>query len=895
MRVLRRLIRVLRRREDEHLLDDEVGLHLDMETDDLVRQGMSRDEARRRALVSFGGVERIRSEARDIRRLPSLEAWLRDARYGVRALLTSPGFSVVVVLVLGVGAAAITSVFVLLNAIVLRPLAFPESDRLVVITHAAPGIERETVDLSFGLYAHYRSHVSTLESIGFYNERVAYVRLPDSGSERVTVLHAGMDLQRVLRVRPALGRLFTEEDGAPGFLNSRWTIPVLLAHDFWVDRFGADPNVVGRILMFGESSRRVVGVLPPEFRFPNQDMKIWQLYELPPKVIRGEAGRFAGDFDLNTVARMRPDVTATAVQAELVRILPRIEGVYGDATSERIAQIGLSPIVTPLKSAMVGDVAEVLWTLFGGMAFLLAIAVANSASLFLVRADHRRREVAVRRALGADRRQVARLFFLEAVMLTSSAVALGLGLSAGLLAGVRALAPMELPRASEIGFDAATVAFATGLAITMAILYGLLSVRRNDSLTEALRSGGAGAAVLGLRGRMRHSLTVIQVALALTLLVGSALMISTYQNLSRRELGFRPAQVLTVEVNLYSRQYMNHTRFFYDLIDRVRRLPGVDSAAAATFAPLAGSLDMYPVEAGTAFIPFKYFTPGYFQTIGTPVVDGQSFAPGEQVVAPFPVLVSAALARRLYPGQRAIGQTVRRLREDGSLITVSGPEPVPPFTIVGIVGDVRESSLREGPSEIVYIPVIEPRVELEIVPINMSLVVRSSVPPLTLVSAVRAAVDATSPYLSVGRVRTMDAIVHAARAREAFVGAVLVVAAAISLFLGAVGIYGSVANLVRLRTREIGIRLALGASAHEVVRSVAGGSLGAVVVGAALGIGLALAGTEALRSLLFGVEPADPMVFAIVTVLLVTAAAAAALLAARRAVRIAPVVALRQE
>jgi predicted permease len=551
--------------------------------------------------------------------------------------------------------------------------------------------------------------------------------------------------------------------------------------------------------------------------------------------------------------------------------------------------------VIPLKSAMVGDVAPVIWTLFGGMAFLLLIACANAAGLFLVRAEHRRREIAVRQALGADGRHVARLFFTEALVLTTAAALLGLLVAKGLLSGVLALAPTELPRAAEIQLGGVAGAFAAGVALLMAMFYGALSVRRlGRSLTVSLLNDGHWATGhrTGLRGC--DPFVVLQVVLALSLMVGSALMVKTYGNLLRSQLGFSPDHVLTVEMALPYREAMQHARIYQDVVERVRRLPGVESASAASFAPLTGSEHVFPVQAGAAPVPFKFFAPGYFQTMKTPVLEGESFAIGERATAPYPVLVSASLARRLYPRERAVGKTVRRLNADGSLVEL-GRGPVPAFTIVGTVGDVRETTLRDRPTEIVYIPVIEPRVEQSIVPTTMSLAVRTRGTPLALVAAVREAIAAADPGLTVGRIRTMDSIVRTARAREAFVGVLLLVAAAVSLFLGVVGVYGSVAQVVRRRTREIGIRLALGAHRTEVIRMVAAGSIWAVLLGAALGVGVALAGSGMLGALLFGVEPRDPVILLAVTGVLLSAAIAAATLAAWRAARVPPLLAMRRD
>lgn len=877
---------LIRARQLDRDLQQQIATHLDEAADEYVRQGLSPEDARRAALRSFGDVGRAQEAWRDARSFLSLDYLQRDVRHAMRALRRSAGFSLVVLIVLAIGTGALTSVFGLLNNVVLQPLPFAESDRLVVIRHSAPGLGIEDAGLSNGLYLHYSEHVQSLESLAVYRERVVLnLRLPEEGTQRVLVTLASAALFKVLRTKPAVGRLFTEEDGRPGFMNTKWRIPVLLSHPFWISRFGGDPNVIGRILTVNDSPREVVGVLPEGFTFPRADTQMWMLVE-PPKT----SGNVARNFSWDAVARMRPGVTAASAQVELAHVLRGIEGVDPD-----VAKAQLAPVVTPLKSAVVGDVAHVIWLLFGGMAFVLLVACANAGGLFLVRAEHRAHEMAVRRSLGAHGPHLARLFFIEALMLTSAAVAIGLLSANGILSAVIALAPFELPRTAEIKLDGIAVLFAATVAVLIAAFYGVLAVhRQGQSLTGGSLGGGRRAT--GRRGCFwgPDALIVLQVALALTLMAGSALMVKTYRNLSQRELGFSSSDVLTVEIGLPSRKAGQHVRIYNDVVERVRRLPQVDNASAASFVPLTASEDVFPVEAGATPVPFKFFVPGYFQTMRTPILEGERFASVEHVLGPSPVLVSAALARRLYPGESAVGKTVRRLNDDGSIVDMFRGPP-PPFTIAGVVADVREMTLRGSPTEIVYMPVIDPPVEQSIVPTTMRLVVQAHVPLLSLATAVREAVASVDPDLSVGRIQTMDSIVGAARAREAFVGLLLLLAAVVSLFLGAIGIYGSVAQVVQRRTREIGIRLALGSSRAEVVRMVTAGSVRAVLVGSALGLVVSLPTARLLGSLLFGVDAHDPMVFLAVTGSLVSAAGAAALLAARHAARVAPLVALRSD
>jgi predicted permease len=890
--LLARAIGLFRRRNADRELQDELTAHLQEAAEELRAQGLSPAEATRAARLAFGGVTQTAESYRDGLSFRWWTDWQRDVRHGVRALARSAGFSTVVLLVLAIGIGAVTSVFALLYAIALRPLPFQDADRLVSITHAAPGLHASEVGLSDGLYYHYRDRALSFEALGIYDDTsVLGLSLPDESRERVTVTYTSATLFRVLHVAPEVGRLFTDEDGAPGFMDGRWQVPVLLSHDLWASRFSSDPAIVGRLVIIGELARRVVGVMPANFTFPDAHTQIWILTEPGPAA----ATSFGRSFQWHAVAHLQRQATAASARAELTALLPQIEGRYRDATAARMAALQLSPIVTPLKDATIGDVSSVLWTLFGGMTLLLAIACANAATLFVVRAEHRRQEIAVRQALGASRGQIARLFFVEAILLTTTAAILGIVLARGLVSAVLALTPVELPRWTEIHVGPTSIVFALGLAIAMASFYGLLSVRHQGRVADGLRRGGRWSANEGQhRRRVRDPFVVAQVALALVLLTGSALMVRTYHALSQRRLGFSAEHLLTVDIGLPYRESEQHVRIYHALVERIRGLSGVERASAATFAPLTPAANSWPLDGSGVPVSFKYFVPGYFQTMGTRIVEGETFATNAPVSEPFPVLVSAALARRLFPGQRAIGRTIQQMTSEGEPVSLDA-HAVPPMTIAGIVDDVRETSMREEPAAMVYVPIIEPKVDQRNMPTEMTVFVRTTGAPLASLDAVRAAIRAVDPNMDIGRVQDMDAIVAAARSRETFVGTLLVLAALVSIVLGVIGIYGSVAHVVRHRTREIGVRLALGASRVDVVRLVIGGTVRAVAIGAAIGLTAAFGATRALRALLFGVEPTDPFTFAIVTMALVGAALAAASLAARAATRVSPAIAMQNE
>jgi predicted permease len=808
------------------------------------------------------------------------------------------------VLTLGLGLGAATAIFALVHTILIQPLPYTDADRLVAIKHAAPGLGLEETGLSSGTFFHYRAHAESLETIAVYDEDVETLSGGGEAAESIRIARVGPDFFRVLDVRPVLGRMFTEEDGRNGFMNTTWTIPVLLSHALWQRRYGADPDVVGVVITIGDSPREVVGVLPSGFALPSPDTDIWTLF-LPP----GVTANFARSLDYEAIGRLRVGTTPTAAEAELARLLPSIEGAYRDATPARMEEVKLTPVVAPLKDEVLGGAGAVLWPQLGGVGFLMLVVFANVATLFLVRGDHRGHEVAVRRALGAGSADLMRLFSSEATLLAAAGAVLALLLANWGLSALVAFAPVELPRLHEVRLDAWAIGFTALVAAGAALVFTLCSVlwRSRPGLAAVLKGGGT-AATAGRGRRMEHrGLVVVQVALALVLLVGSALMVQSFRRLLRVDPGFDAEGLLTVETGLVWRSERGPKQAYDPLLERIRALPAVRDAAAASAVPFAGGRLSYPLRVvdretrpgeTEPIVEFKFFTPGYFQVMGIPVVDGMGFARQDRSTEPHPVIVSATLARRLFPGENAIGKKIRRLSPDGSEVEMfdraSGQaRAVPPFTIVGVAGDVREESLRAGPGGTVYVPLLEPAVEMSIVPTRMTLVVRTNGAPLSLARTVRELVAELDPTMSVARVRTMDAIVASSVARERFLAVLLLIATTASLFLGAVGIWGVVAHAVQRRTREIGVRVALGAQRSQVLGAILRESVGIVFIGVALGLATAAAVTRTLRPLLFEMSPTDPATLGTATALIVGTALLASWLPARRATRVDPVISLR--
>jgi putative ABC transport system permease protein len=805
---------------------------------------------------------------------------LRDAHQAARRLLATPAFTAAAVLTLAVGTGALVAVFALVNSILLQPLPYPESDRLVTVRHVAPGAAIEDAGLSDGIYLHYRAHARAFEDLALYQEAIVNLTA-GAEAERLDLTLAMPQLFTLLGVRPVAGRLFDERDGRPDA-----PVRVLLGEDLWRRRYGGDPGIVGQTVTINERPREVVGVLPADFGFPRQVTEIWMNLNPAPAEARVDGLYYSA------VARLRPGIPAASAQAELARLLTSLEGSFPDATAERLARLRLVPRVLSLKDAIVGDTRAALWLLLSGMAFLLFIACANVANLLLVRAEHRGREIAVRAALGASRGAVARLFLAESLLLSVAGATGGLILADWGVALLVAVTSVELPRLHEVRVDGWVVAFSAAVAVVAAISFGMLSALRylRGDVMATLRGGTRGGTEGPERQRVRTALVMVQLALALTLLVGAGLMARSFWQLTRVDPGFDPEGVVAMEIGLPASKSETHemiARFYDAVLERVRALPGVVSGAASSTLPLTGetwtSVQAPVVIAGgtrtdepAPRVALKFITPGYLQAMRTPVIEGSTLALGEHIAEPHPVLISAVLARRLFPGRSAIGQRIQRLSSSGRAM----PD-LPPYTIIGVVADVRDEALAAGATELVYIPVLGRAVDPHFFMAQLSLVIRSDLPRETLAPAIRDIVHDVDPAIGVTRVRTMDEIVRASTARSSFLMVLLLIAAAASLFLGVVGIYGVLAYSVSRRVREIGIRIALGAQTADIRRLVLGNGGRVIVLGIGAGVLAALALTRFVRAMLFEVSPTDPVTFAGVALLLGLVALIACWLPAR--------------
>jgi putative ABC transport system permease protein len=808
-----------------------------------------------------------------------------------RELRRNPGFLLIAVITLGVGIGTNAAIFSVVDAVLIRPLPYPEPERLVGVWHDAPGLKLRHFEQSDGTYALYRKENRVLEELGIYHDGSATLTGGEA-SERLGATRSTGSTFTVLRVPAALGRTIQEADEKPG------AEPVaVLADELWHRRFGGDPKVVGSILRVDGVARRVIGVMPLAFHFPSPKTELWLPLTIDPAKLE------AGSFNYESVGRLRAGISPARAARELSALVWRIPELYRDSQISRgmIQSARLTLLVTPLRDDVVGDVERVLWVLLGSVACILLIACANVANLFLVRAEGRQREVAVRTALGATRGDIARLFLGEGVTLALLGGLLGLGLA---WTGVRllvSLRPEGIPRLEEIGVDGRVLLFTLVLSTLAGLLCGALAVLRYGSpaLVPALKEGGRGGTAGRERHRARNVLVVAQVALALVLLVGSGLMVKSFWRLRGVDPGFAPEGVLSLRLDLPAAGYPDAAstlRFIQRLLERARALPGVASAATVYPLPLSGSntnsgywIEDFPLTADQVppILGNRFVSPGYFQELGIPVLQGRTFDGLETTPqGPREILVSRGLAEHFWPGRSALGKRL-----------VNGPPggKNPWYTIIGVVGDVHDLGLEEKPTETVFFPMVRYGDGAAWAPTSFHLVLKGRIDPDALAAPVRGVVHALDPNLPVSEVRTLPEVVKRSMARTSFTMLLLVIAAAVALLLGAVGIYGVISYVVSQRTQEIGVRMALGAGRDDISTMVLREGLGITLLGIAIGLAGALALTRLMLALLYGVSPTDPGTLATVPVLLAAVALLASWVPARRAASVEPLEAIRYE
>ena len=795
----------------------------------------------------------------------------QDLTFALRTLRKAPGFTLAAVLAIALGIGANTAIFTVVKQVLLQPLPYPDPDRIVNVNEWSRG-QPSAVSPPNG--RDWRDGNRTLEAIAFYNEQVLTLSGGDLPS-RVTAGAVDARMADVMRVAPILGRSFSDDDMRPSA-----RMVAILGYDLWQRAFGGDPGIVSRQITLEAEPFEVVGVMPRGYEFPDGS-ELWIPLRLSESNL---SDRQRGAHWLNAVGRLRPGVTAAQASADLDRI-------EQDLARRFPAQIGgYTVAAVPLLTSMVSAVQRPLMVLFGAVAFVLLIACVNVSNLLLARATTRTGEIAVRSALGAGRGRLIRQLLAESVVLSLGGGAAGLLFASWGVKALMAVAPADLPRAGAVRIDSAVLAFSMAVSVIAGLVFGIVPaiISSRPDLTVFLRDAGRDGRGGGARGRLRAALVAAQVALALVLLAGAGLAIRSFQRLMHVDPGFRTANVMTFDLSLPQAAYANdasQTQFFRDYTARIRQLPGVAAAGAIVIPPVTrdgfgGSFTIYgrPEDANEGNAQVRSATPGYMEALSIPLKAGRFFTDNDDEGGPRVAIISETAARRYWPNENPIGKQLR--------LHVNEPSRRP-REIVGVVGDVRTRGMELAPVPVVYTP------HAQYGPESMTMIVRASGDPAALLTELKSTLAAMAPGVAIGRARTMDDRVAANVSQPRFRTLLLAIFAGVSLVLAAVGLYGVVAFSVSQRRAELGLRIALGADPRRVLRLVLREGMTPVAIGILIGLGGAAMLARVMRTLLFQVDPFDPVTFAAVASALACVGLIACYVPARRATRVDPALTLR--
>lgn len=824
----------------------------------------------------------------------------QEIHQAARRLYRSPAFTIASVLTMALAIGANAAIFAVVERVVINPLPYPESDRLIQLDHGSVAFKVQSgMNMTSGMYFMYQDRARSLTSIAVYGSSDRTL-VGDGEPERLRVTMTTPSLGAVLRVTPAAGRWFTDDEGKPG-----GRAVAVLSHSLWTRRFGGNPGVVGQTIMLDGQSREVIGVMPPAFAFPERRVDVWVPEQL--SVTMG-----FGLFNYLGVARLADGASVDSARAEINGLLPGIADAYPDDPRARgNLNTKITFVGRAFKDAVLGNVTSGLWLLLAAVGVVLLIACANVANLFLVRSDARQREVAIRRALGAARLGLGRFFLTESFLLAAVGGALGVMVAWGALRLLVRFGPATLPRLHEIQLDAVTIGYVAILCVLAAVIFGSIPMWRGLS-TAALHESGRANTATRQRHVARQVLMGAQVALALVLLVGSALMVRSFLNLRAIDPGFNPDSALTFSVGLPGPKYptIDNAIAVHDaVIARLTALPGATAVAGTTCLPFNGgctgnTLRIEGVEYPPGTLPpmamFRGITGGYFEAMGMRLLRGRPIDRAD-VDRKHPVAVlSESLAKRAFEHQDPIG---KRVASNQPPVRPGQPATLAWLEVVGVVADVPSQALNE-PAKVpmIYTPLSLARgpatpISVVIAPSAgvVSYVVRASVPPEDLVLSARQAVRSVDDQMAIAQVMTLQDIVDRASAQLTFTMVLLAIAAIGALILGVIGIYGVTSYIVSQRTSEIGVRLALGAEPGGITAQIV--KRGGLVALAGIAVGLlgAFAGSRLIASVLYGVDPRDPIVFGAMAIMLQLIALLACWIPARRAAQLSPTIALRAD
>jgi predicted permease len=813
-------------------------------------------------------------------------------RHALRSLQRTPVFAIAATLTLVLGIGSVAATFAIVNAVLLEPLPYGHADRLVSVGLSLRAVEQRRIEQPPAVFFTYKRFARQIEDVGFYRTGNANIWTDDGGAapERVTATWVTASMIPLLQVRPILGRSFTPDEDRP---NGRPA--VILGESLWRTRFHAAHDVIGKKLYVNSILREIIGVMPEGFAFPTADTRLWLATRVDSSITA------TGDFAYSGVARLAPGVTPEDAQRELAAVLPRIAERFarlesGTATAAWLDQVHPTPVVLALRDEVTNGIARTLWMLAAAAGLVLLVAWANVANLMLIRADGRQLELAVREALGASRLRIVTHFLGESIVLAAVAGALALLVASGAVRALVAFGPADVPRLAEVNVGLTTVAFVAVVSVVGAIVCGALPAFRirRSTMSINLRDGGRGDTAGKTRQRLRATIAALQIAVALVVSAGSALLLRTFHRLYQEHPGFDVTNVMTLWTQLPFARYgdSSSVRFYARLSDAVGKLPNVRAAGLTSRLPLGTGetrQQSFRVEGEgrTISLSAVVVDDGYFTTMKIPLLAGQNFQ-RLGVQRDGDVVISQRAAAILWSdptGRAAVGKRLA--------LAPSGPS----YTIVGVVGDVRDQNLAIAPAAIVYAPQVAP-IDARVEPgarRTMALVIKTFGPSSAIVDDVRRIARDLDPTVPIFNVEAMSDVVRASTARLSLMLVLMTAAAAITLVLGTIGLYGVMAYMVALRTREFGVRVALGADPEQLARRVAMHGLNVIASGVAAGFTLYAIVSPFLRALLYGVTPSDPMTLSAATVALVVTASLASWIPARRAAHVDPADALRAE
>jgi predicted permease len=879
----------------ENEVVEELAQHLEEHYERALSQGATEEEAEQLVSEELENEESLGEQLRKLERRRRAQnpvvpgravkgsffaGFAQDLRYGLRLLVRHPGFTTIAVLALALGIGANSAIFSVVNAILLRPLPYKSPDELVVIWENATHLGFPKNTPSPANFLDWRQQNTVFTGMSAFAERS--FNLTGVGEpERLEGRRVSANLFDLLGVKPILGRTFVPEEDQPG------SKVALLSESLWKRRFGSEQSVVGRALTLNGESYTVIGVLPRSVRLPSYGN--WRDQVWVPLAFPAEEAASRGNHYLEVIGRMKPGVALSQARAEMETITARLARQYPEYNTR------ISSVVMPLHEEVIGNMKPALLVLLGAVAFVLLIACANVANLLLARAAARQKEIALRLALGADRARLTKQLLVESVLLSLLGGFVGLGFAQGGLAVLTRFIPPDVAQAETIGIDAKVLVFTLFIAVITGLVFGLAPASQashfnlNDTLKEGGRDSGAGA-----RGkRLRSSLVIAEVAVSFILLIGAGLLINSFMHLRNLDPGFRADHLLAMNVDLSEVKYPDNARrsaFFEEVVRRVGALPGVQSVAVAGNLPFTYNGDSMSIAVEGIPDPppdqwpdviYRTVGPGYFRTMGIPLVRGRDFTDKDTLNTVLGVVISEKTAKYYWPHADPIGKRLKPGSTSGS-----GPWR----TVIGVVKDVRQNDFVADPEMQMYFSYRQ----VQSLVAN-ALVVRTTVAPLSLASSVRNAIWAVDKDQTVSNIETMENIVAGAVARQRFSMLLLAVFAGLALILAAVGIYGVMSYSIAQQTREIGIRMALGAQRRDVLKLTVGQGLRLVLTGLAIGLAGAFILTRVMTSLLFGVSATDPLTFVAISAVLLSVALFASLVPALRAMKIDPMVALRYQ